>query len=97
MSDVSLDPAAVLNEVLPPILAHSRCTPAFKYLHGSGLLDDAGELRWDATLAINDRVREYVSHVTDRYMPPPSYVKAASRVLRHFSGYQEFARRRIPQ
>jgi hypothetical protein len=94
LSDGGLDPAAVLNEVLPPVLRYSRYAPVFKYLRGAGLLNNAGELRHGARTAVNDRVYDYVSQATERCLPPPSYVKAASRVLRDFAGYTHFAERR---
>jgi hypothetical protein len=94
LSDAGLDPAAVLDVVLPPILRHSRYAPAFKYLRGAGLINNAGELRRDATAVLDDRVREYVAQATARCLPPPSYQKAASRVLEDFAGYMQFAERR---
>jgi hypothetical protein len=64
LSDADLDPTAVLNEVLPFVLRYSRYAPAFKYLRGARLLDNAGELRGDARTVLNDRVHEYVSQAT---------------------------------
>ena len=94
LSDAHLDPAAVVGDVLPPILRHARLAPAFKYLRGAGLLDNTGELRSRAATDRYDPVREYVSVATARCLPPPSYMKVASVVLRNFAGYRRFAERR---
>jgi hypothetical protein len=97
LADAGLDPSAVLAESLPPILRTVRLTPVFKYLRGAGLLDDAGELRSDST-NLDDRVRDFVANATTRCMPPPSYAKVASRELRNFAGYAQFAESRsIPE
>jgi hypothetical protein len=97
VADAGLDPTAVVAESLPPILRYARLTPAFKYLRGAGLLDDAGELRTDG-VNLHDRVREFASNPSARCLPPPSYAKVANRVLRNFAGYRRSAEdRSVPE